>query len=125
MLFVCFTVFYSVFARYDAAVSDGDGGSYSDSGRTCYVTDSLTDAFSLWDRWNDTSWWTDDEYFSVRRGGVTPYLTLSDVCQAPEVHHSDECDFGFDPEELPAWFDLQCYTPYGPLPVGHWGSRRR
>ena len=116
-------MFYSVFARFVSGYA-GDGRPSSESGRTCYVTDSLTDAFSVWDRWNDTSWWTDDEYFSVRRGGVTPHLSLSDVCQSPDVHHADECDFGFD-SELPAWFAPQCYVPYGPLPVGHWGSRRR
>jgi len=84
-------MFYVVFARYDASFDDGDGGSFCDSGRTCYITDDALDAERCWTYWNDDPDSTDDLWFSVRRGGITSYPTLvdawtSDPCSASTEH---------------------------------------
>ena len=113
MLFVCFTVFYSVFARYDSYSAEYG----CESGRTVYVTDSLDDANSTWARWNDQSDCDPDYYWGVRRGGVDSYPTLSDVYQSRAVAAAEEfdCSPGAEP---PAWWSGG--RPYGPRPAGGW-----
>ena len=115
--FVCFTVYYTVFARYDACQSDGDGGCYSDSGRAVYVTDSLDDANSTWDRWNNNHGddFDPENFWAVRRGCVDSYPTLSDAYQSAAVAAAN--DFDCSPNaQPPAWWSGG--RVYGPRPAG-------
>ena len=93
MLFVCFTLYYTVFARYDASYDDGDGGCYPESGRAVYVTDSRSDADTRWARWNDDSDWTETYFFSVRRGCVEQHATLVDAWASDAVRYADDVDY--------------------------------
>ena len=115
--FVCFTLYFTVFARYDSCSDDGDGGCYSDSGRAVYVTDSLDDANSTWNRWNDDSDWDPCNFWAVRRGCVDSYDTLSDAYQSRAVAAADtfDCALGAEP---PSWWSGD--QAYGPQPAGPW-----
>jgi hypothetical protein len=116
--FVCFTLYFTVFARYDSCSDDGDGGFYSDSGRAVYVTDSLDDANSTWARWNDNSDWDPCNFWAVRRGCVDSYPTLSDAYQSQAVAAANDfdCSPGAEP---PAWWSGG--RVYGPRCVaGGW-----
>ena len=90
LVFFDFTsVFYTVFARYDACRPDCDGGSYYDSGRAVYVTEDWYDANNVWSLWNSHEGETDDDWFSVRRGCVEEYETLDDAWSSPAVAAAD------------------------------------
>jgi hypothetical protein len=103
-----------VFARYDSYYEDDEYGGTSDSGRCVYVTDSLDDANNTWSRWNDDPDGTDACWFSVRRGSVDAYNTLSDVYQSQAVAAADtfDCAPGAEP---PIWWNGD--RAYGPQPA--------
>ena len=124
MFFVFYTVFYTVFARYDAGYADdGYGSPWDESGRACHVTASKTEADKLWARWNDHSWWTDDEYFSVRRGCVEEWNTLSDAFQSEAVAAAEDLTWSTDCEP-PAWWTDGVYGPEQAPRPRRYGRRR-
>ena len=102
-VYLCTTVFYTVFARYDASYDDGDGGCYPDSGRAVYVTGSRSDADAVWARWNDDADWTETYWFSVRRGCVEHHATLADAWNSDFVRCSDDVNWAPDAQPPSGW----------------------
>ena len=88
VLFVLYTVFYTVFARYDGWETDTDHGTFGTSGRVCYVTDDADDAARVWFDW-DRGTDEPDYGFFVRRGCIEQHETLDDAMSSDAVRYAD------------------------------------
>ena len=87
-----FTMFYTVFARYDAHTTDPDYGVFFEDGRCVYLTDSREDADRVWDMWQAGTY-EEDHSFSIRRGCVDEYPTLIEAVDSDAMQWADSFDF--------------------------------